>query len=79
MEPGDAIIADDDGAFAVEQRGIAGLVDEAFIDDMRRGFEHAPMAVRVSPYLLASIDWSHPYDDPIRRQFIPLRSTARRT
>jgi len=24
------------------------------------------MAVRVSPYLLASIDWSQPYTDPIR-------------
>lgn len=56
---------------------IEGLVDEAFIADARGGFEHAPMAVRVSPYLIASIDWSHPYDDPIRRQFIPLRSTAR--
>jgi lysine 2,3-aminomutase len=56
---------------------IAGVVDEAFIEDARLGFAHAPMAVRVSPYLLASIDWSHPYDDPIRRQFIPLLSTAR--
>ena len=25
------------------------------------------MAVRVSPYLIASIDWTDPYDDPIRR------------
>jgi lysine 2,3-aminomutase len=56
---------------------ISGLVDEAFIADARRGFEHAPMAVRVSPYLIASIDWSRPYQDPIRRQFIPLLSTAR--
>src|ERR1700733_7179029 len=37
---------------------VAGLVDEAFVEDMRQGFEYAPMAVRVSPYLLASIDWS---------------------
>jgi lysine 2,3-aminomutase len=56
---------------------ISGVVDDGFIADARHGFEHAPMAVRVSPYLLASIDWSHPYDDPIRRQFIPLLSTAR--
>ena len=56
---------------------ISGLVDEAFIADARLGFEHAPMAVRVSPYLIASIDWSRPYEDPIRRQFIPLLSTAR--
>ena len=56
---------------------ISAVVDDAFIADARQGFEHAPMAVRVSPYLLASIDWSQPYTDPIRRQFIPLLSTAR--
>ena len=32
------------------------------------------MSVRVSPYLLALIDWSDPYRDPLRRQFIPLES-----
>jgi lysine 2,3-aminomutase len=55
---------------------IRGLVEPAFIEDARAGFERAPMAVRVSPYLLASIDWTQPYTDPIRRQFIPLGSTA---
>jgi lysine 2,3-aminomutase len=56
---------------------IADIVEPAFIDDARQGFAHAPMAVRVSPYLIASIDWSDPVNDPIRRQFIPLKSTAR--
>ena len=32
------------------------------------------MSVRVSPYLLSLIDWSDPYEDPLRRQFIPLGS-----
>ena len=32
------------------------------------------MAVRVSPYMIASIDWTRPYEDPIRRQFIPVAS-----
>jgi lysine 2,3-aminomutase len=32
------------------------------------------MAVRVSPYTIATIDWTRPYDDPIRRQFIPVAS-----
>jgi lysine 2,3-aminomutase len=45
-----------------------------FIADIREGFHHAPMAVRVSPYLLSLIDWSNPYSDPIRRQFIPTNS-----
>ena len=32
------------------------------------------MSVRVSPYAIASIDWSKPYADPIRAQFIPVAS-----
>lgn len=43
-----------------------------FIEDAARGFRVAPMVVRVTPYLLSLIDWSDPWNDPIRRQFIPL-------
>ena len=32
------------------------------------------MNVRISPYMIALIDWSNPYTDPIRTQFIPLAS-----
>lgn len=53
---------------------IEGLASREFIDDARAGFSHAPMAVRVSPYAIALIDWNDPYADPIRRQFIPLKS-----
>jgi lysine 2,3-aminomutase len=53
---------------------IKDLVPASFFDDAREGFRRAPMAVRVSPYLIASIDWSAPYEDPIRRQFIPVAS-----
>jgi lysine 2,3-aminomutase len=53
---------------------VQDLVSAEFLDDARRGFERAPMSVRVSPYLLSLIDWSHPYEDPLRRQFIPLGS-----
>src|SRR6185369_15939593 len=56
---------------------LRGLVSEAFIKDAERGFERAPMSVRVSPYLLSLIDWERPYDDPLRRQFIPLASRLR--
>jgi lysine 2,3-aminomutase len=55
---------------------IKDLVPPAFFDDARNGFRRAPMAVRVSPYLIASIDWNAPYTDPIRRQFIPVASQA---
>jgi lysine 2,3-aminomutase len=53
---------------------IKGLVSEAFIADAQRGFERAPMSVRVSPYLLSLVDWQNPYEDPLRLQFIPLGS-----
>src|SRR5580692_12088865 len=46
-----------------------------FYRDAEAGFRRAPMAVRVSPYAIALIDWNDPVNDPIRRQFIPLEST----
>jgi lysine 2,3-aminomutase len=53
---------------------LGSLVGPDFIADATAGFDKAPMSVRVSPYLLSLIDWEHPYEDPIRRQFIPLGS-----
>jgi lysine 2,3-aminomutase len=53
---------------------LKGLVSDAFIADAQRGFERAPMSVRVSPYLLSLIDWRNPEHDPLRLQFIPLGS-----
>jgi lysine 2,3-aminomutase len=53
---------------------LEGLVPPAFIRDAEKGFRHAPMPVRVSPYLLSLIDWTNPFDDPLRIQFIPLLS-----
>lgn len=50
------------------------LVSEKFYNDAKAGFEHAPMAVRVTPYVMSLIDWENPYEDPLRRQFIPLAS-----
>ncbi|HEY8297587.1 MAG TPA: KamA family radical SAM protein [Candidatus Baltobacteraceae bacterium] len=53
---------------------IEGAADPAFIKDAEAGFKHAPMAVRVSPYAISLIDWTDPYNDPIRTQFIPVKS-----
>ena len=56
---------------------IAAVQDIAtpeFIQDVEAGFSAAPMAVRISPYLLGLIDWKNPYTDPIRRQFLPVGS-----
>ncbi len=56
---------------------VKDLVEPAFFEDVREGFLRAPMAVRVSPYLIASIDWANPLADPIRTQFIPVASKLR--
>lgn len=53
---------------------IQELASASFIEDARAGFHRAPMQVRVSPYMIALIDWSDPVNDPIRTQFIPLAS-----
>jgi lysine 2,3-aminomutase len=46
-----------------------------FYADAAAGFAQAPMAVRVSPYAISLIDWNDPINDPIRRQFVPLKSS----
>jgi lysine 2,3-aminomutase len=53
---------------------VQDIVLPGFLDDAAAGFRKAPMDVRVSPYLLSLIDWTNPYEDPLRRQFIPLGS-----
>jgi lysine 2,3-aminomutase len=53
---------------------LKGLCPDAFFHDAEEGFKRAPMSVRVSPYLLALVDWTQPYQDPLRIQFIPVAS-----
>src|SRR5690242_16596983 len=55
---------------------LADLCPQEFFRDAEEGFKRAPMSVRVSPYLLALADWSHPIEDPLRIQFIPLASRS---
>ncbi len=50
------------------------LVPTSFLEDAEQGFARAPMSVRVSPYVLSLIDWEHPYEDPLRIQFVPVGS-----
>lgn len=50
------------------------LVPADFYKDVEKGFHHVPMAVRISPYVMSLIDWDNPYEDPLRRQFLPLAS-----
>jgi len=50
------------------------LAPESFYQDVEAGLKRAPMALRISPYLLSRIDWANPYHDPIRTQFMPVAS-----
>ena len=53
---------------------LRGVVSDEFVKDAAVGFQRAPMSVRVTPYIMSLIDWSQPYTDPLRIQFIPLGS-----
>lgn len=56
---------------------LGGKAGEGFFEDLEAGISNAPMALRISPYLLSLIDWSNResiQEDPIRTQFLPLRS-----
>ncbi|KAK7189106.1 L-lysine 2,3-aminomutase [Paraphaeosphaeria sporulosa] len=48
---------------------------EDFIRDARAGLEIASMEVRLTPEILSLVDWTSPLDDPIRMQFISLKSS----
>jgi lysine 2,3-aminomutase len=49
-------------------------VSPAFFEDVELGIKHAPMSLRVSPYILALINWDDAYSDPLRLQFLPVAS-----
>jgi len=51
------------------------LTPDSFLEDVEEGMRQAPMAMRISPYVLSLIDWDEPYHDPLRTQFIPVAST----
>lgn len=56
---------------------LRGLAPDSFLEDVSNGMRIAPMAMRISPYILSLIDWENPYQDPLRTQFIPVASTRR--
>jgi lysine 2,3-aminomutase len=56
-------------------RVLGDRVDAGFYRDVSAGLSRAPMSIRLSPYLVSLIDWAHPVEDPLRRQFLPLGSS----
>ncbi|MCF5142404.1 KamA family radical SAM protein [Pseudomonas sp. WS 5532] len=53
---------------------IKDITPAGFVSDIEKGHQLAPMSIRLTPYILSLIDWSNPYFDPLRRQFLPLAS-----
>ena len=56
------------------QAVLGPLLPQALLEDVAEGLHHSTMNLRVTPYLLARMDWTDPIGDPLRRQFIPLAS-----
>lgn len=34
------------------------------------------MAIRLTPHTLSVIDWHNAFEDPVRRQFLPMKSST---
>lgn len=53
---------------------LEGLVSPNVLQDIEDGLAHAGMSIRLTPYIMSLIDWAHAATDPIRSQFLPMRS-----
>jgi lysine 2,3-aminomutase len=50
-----------------------GLVPSRVMDEIEAGLSRTGMSIRLNPYMICRIDWSDAENDPIRRQFLPMR------
>ncbi|KAJ9149611.1 Kama family protein [Coniochaeta hoffmannii] len=49
-------------------------IREELIKDVLDGVTAATMAIRITPYILSRINWENPREDPLFRQFLPMKS-----
>ena len=49
---------------------------EDFIQNVLEGIGLAPMAIRLTPHTLSVINWANPFNDPMRRQFLPMKASV---
>lgn len=49
-------------------------IDEQLLNDIEAALHIAPMNIRITPYVFSLIDWDHPLEDPLRKQFLPVAS-----
>jgi lysine 2,3-aminomutase len=56
------------------KQALDGMVSQEFLEEIETGLSQVGMAIRLNPYVMSLIDWSKPEVDPVRRQFLPMRS-----
>lgn len=49
-------------------------LDESFYLDIVAAMHVVPMNIRITPYIFALMDWKDPYNCPLRKQFLPVKS-----
>jgi lysine 2,3-aminomutase len=60
--------------FAQLEACLSGTVSPSVLANMEAGLKTAGMSIRLNPYIMSLIDWSRVETDPVRRQFLPMRS-----
>ncbi|CAK7233318.1 hypothetical protein SCUCBS95973_008554 [Sporothrix curviconia] len=58
----------------VDNNGKTMQTRDDLVADVLDGIKTATMSTRMTPYVLSRIDWSNPRNDPVFRQFIPVKS-----
>ncbi len=53
---------------------LGSRISNDFVADIEAGLRIAPMNIRITPYVFSLFDWDNPYDDPLRKQFLPVGS-----
>lgn len=56
------------------QEVLGSRVEQSLIDDIAEGQKVTPMNIRITPYVFSLIDWDNPVSDPLRKQFLPIKS-----
>jgi lysine 2,3-aminomutase len=56
------------------QKILGPLCTPELLSDLEAGQKITPMNIRITPYIFALIDWANPWEDPLRKQFLPLGS-----
>jgi lysine 2,3-aminomutase len=51
---------------------LGALATPELMSDLEAGQKITPMNIRITPYIFSLIDWENPWDDPLRKQFLPL-------